>query len=111
MWVGLYYILSHESTYCKPTPLFCAEVRVLAHELIIHTLRYMHRKCSFLSTIVVQCTSQWFVHVMRLGFNVSHQWSIGVTCRAAVLFGSYSTFSCNSLSGRNFFTSGRTHIL
>ncbi len=33
MWVGLYYILSHESTYCKPTPLFCVDVRVLAHEL------------------------------------------------------------------------------
>ncbi len=37
--VGLYYILLHESTYCKPTPLFCADVRALAHELIIRTLR------------------------------------------------------------------------
>ncbi len=43
MWVGLYYILSHESTYCKPTPLFCAEVRALAHRLIIRTLRYQQR--------------------------------------------------------------------
>ncbi len=42
MWVGLYYILSHESTYCKPTPLFCADVRALAHRLIIRTLRYMY---------------------------------------------------------------------
>ncbi len=40
--MGLYYILSHESTYCKPTPLFCADVRALAHRFIIRTLRYMH---------------------------------------------------------------------
>ncbi len=39
MVLGLYYILWHESTYCNPTPLFCADVRALAHRLIIHALR------------------------------------------------------------------------
>ncbi len=54
LWVGLYYILSHERTYCKPTPLFCADVRVLAHELTIRTLRYLRHLS--LSTSYIQVT-------------------------------------------------------
>ncbi len=38
--VGLYYIGSHETTYCTPTPFFSDTVKCITHERIIHRIRY-----------------------------------------------------------------------
>ncbi len=36
----IYYINTHERKYYKPTPLFGADAREIAHGLIIRTIRY-----------------------------------------------------------------------
>ncbi len=41
--VGLYYIASHETTYCTPTPFFSDTVKCIAHGRIIRRIRYTRR--------------------------------------------------------------------
>ncbi len=40
--VGLYYIASHETTYCTLTPFFSDTVKCIAHGHIIRKIRYSH---------------------------------------------------------------------
>ncbi len=65
--VGLYYIASHETTYCTPTPVFIDTVKCIAHGHIIRRIRYSSTSevPESLSLLVY-----WFPHRMRYMFSL-----------------------------------------